>query len=543
MALRRLTACGSALAFAQPARVVPAARRRCAIPAAAARARARGSFFGVALHFTPRWSAGIAQASSSAAANKTLGSGEQPKQQAAAELEQAVEQILESVVATAADSTPQLVSASLGDPRDKKAECKRVTLRPVLIKSGVALQFMHYCGTRVITKNYSLPEARDVLRRLLLDEFKQGQFFTETSDLHFICNVRTGRTTLSRKKPTKAAAAVAVAAGSGAAEGKDGRAALSVGLQHDRSKEHILREGEPVPFLVHLGVMTAEGRVVKAKYDKFRQVNRFLEHVRAVVPALQGAAEASGGSRPLRIIDFGSGKSYLTFALFHYLSSVMGLPVRVEGVDLKRDVVEGCEALSKALGTWPDLRFHTGDIQSFEGGAGGPVDMVVSLHACDTATDAALAQAVEWGAAAILAVPCCQKEALGQIRSEPLGALLRHGILKERVAALATDAARAALLTAAGYTTQVCEFIDMEGTPKNILIRALRGASAAQRARALREYRALAAALSIRPTTEASLARFFADVPEREGRPRAAGAGADVGSGTSTPTPAPDTAG
>ena len=208
-----------------------------------------------------------------------------------------------------------------------------------------------------------------------------------------------------------------------------------------------------MPFLVELGVMTSEGKVRSRRYDKFRQVNRFLELVEDVLPALP--------SGPLRIVDFGSGKSYLTFALHHLLTVVHGREVEIVGLDLKPEVVGHCETLARTLGA-DGLRFEVGDIAGYEALAG--VDLVVSLHACDTATDDALDRAVRAGAPVILAVPCCQHELLPQLENRALAPLLRHGTLRERFAAEVTDAARAQLLGAVGYDVQVVEFIELEHT-------------------------------------------------------------------------------
>lgn len=234
--------------------------------------------------------------------------------------------------------------------------------------------------------------------------------------------------------------------------------------RHNRAKHYVLPEGTPVPFLVDLGVMTKDGAVVKAKYDKFRQINRFLEFVEDILPRLDRSKET-------RIIDFGCGKSYLTFAMYYYLKEVKGYPVRITGLDLKKDVIALCSRLAKKFG-FENLTFLHGDIADYEGA--DQVDMVVTLHACDTATDYALAKAVRWGAKVILSVPCCQHELNGQIESSLLAPALKYGLIKERMSALLTDAVRAGLLEEAGYRTQILEFIDMEHTPKNILIRAVR---------------------------------------------------------------------
>ena len=234
-------------------------------------------------------------------------------------------------------------------------------------------------------------------------------------------------------------------------------------LSHNRSKSYILKEGECVDFLVDLGVMTKDGKVVKAKYDKYRQINRFLEFIEDIIPQLDKSSEQT-------IIDFGCGKSYLTFAMYYYLKVLKGYDIRIVGLDLKEDVIEKCNLLSKKYG-YDKLKFLVGDIASYEDVT--KVDMVVTLHACDTATDYALAKAVKWGAKVILSVPCCQHEANTMIKNELLSPVFSYGILKERMAAIFTDAVRTNLLEEAGYQTQILEFIDMEHTPKNLLIRAV----------------------------------------------------------------------
>ena len=229
-------------------------------------------------------------------------------------------------------------------------------------------------------------------------------------------------------------------------------------------KKYVLQEGVPVPFLVDLGVMTAEGKVVKSRYDKFRQINRFLEFIEDVLPNLDP-------NRTNTIIDFGCGKSYLTFAMYYYLHVLKKYPIRVIGLDLKKDVIALCNRLSKKFG-FENLTFLHGDIAGYEGV--DQVDMVVTLHACDTATDYALEKALEWDAKVILSVPCCQHELNKQMENEILKPVLKYGLFKERIAALVTDALRAGRLEEAGYQVQILEFIDMEHTPKNILIRAVK---------------------------------------------------------------------
>lgn len=236
-------------------------------------------------------------------------------------------------------------------------------------------------------------------------------------------------------------------------------------LSHNRVKNYILKEYTPVPFLIDLGVMTKEGKVVNSKYDKFKQINRFLELIEDILPSLPKGKE-------LMIIDFGCGKSYLTFAMYYYLKEMKGYPIQIIGLDLKHDVIKKCNELSKKY-KYNNLQFLHGDIASFEGVQ--TVDMVVTLHAYDTATDYALYKAVKWNANVILSVPCCQHEVNKQMNCEPLKEIFKYGLIKERTAALLTDALRANQLELQGYKAQILEFIDMEHTPKNILIRAIKG--------------------------------------------------------------------
>lgn len=254
-----------------------------------------------------------------------------------------------------------------------------------------------------------------------------------------------------------------------------------VGSTDRKSKNYLLQEGVPVPFLVHLGLMTAEGKVVKSKYDKFRQINRFLEMLDDVLVDVLKLRESEKNplseNSPLSIVDFGSGKSYLTFAVQHYLTEVKKIPAQIFGLDLKKDVIAYCNSLSQKL-FLKNLSFAVGDIASF--GEDRHPDIIVTLHACDTATDYALDYAIRQKAKAILSVPCCQHEINSQLAAKsvpedsPFASLLKYGLIKERFAALATDAIRVDLLEQKGYKVQILEFIEESATPKNLLIRAVR---------------------------------------------------------------------
>lgn len=321
----------------------------------------------------------------------------------------------------------------------------KVRVRPVMMKGGLLFQAEELSDKQAFHINLSRQEAGPYLTGLIEAGFMQAEAESEEKRAIVMAG-RKGNVTIKVKKNP-----VCIKAPS----------ALST---HNRKKRYILEEGKPVAFLVDLGVMTKEGAVVSSRYDKFRQINRFLEFIGDILPALDRTRENV-------IVDFGCGKSYLTFAMYHYLNVMKGYQVRIIGLDLKQEVIERCSRLKEAYG-FRKLEFYQGDIAAYNGV--NRVDMVVTLHACDTATDYALEKAVKWGAKVILSVPCCQHELNRKMNAPPLEPVLHYGLIRERMAALLTDAIRAEILESQGYRTQVLEFIDMEHTPKNILIRAVK---------------------------------------------------------------------
>ena len=330
-------------------------------------------------------------------------------------------------------------------------QTQKVKIRPVLIREELLFQETAYRGTQAFHENFTAEQLTDRICTALQEQFRQGEFSAKTLQATVLVSKK-GKLTLKVKNSGKAPRTAA-------SEEEELQA-----LAHNRTKHYILEEGKPVDFLVGLGVQTPDGRVTRARFDKFRQINRYLEFIEDVIDELPK-------DRTIRIIDFGCGKSYLTFAMYYYLHELQHRDIQVTGLDLKTDVIQHCNELAKKLG-YDRLKFERGDISTYEGT--DVADMVVTLHACDLATDYALDKAVKWGARVILAVPCCQHELNRQIKCDPLKPVLKYGIIKERVAALLTDALRANLLEQQGYETQILEFIDMEHTPKNLLIRAVK---------------------------------------------------------------------
>lgn len=349
----------------------------------------------------------------------------------------------------------------ISNPRKKSTsdgDCilaSKIKVRPVLMANGLKFQESRFVGQQVFHANYDKPELINIIIEEM--EVSFGQLELETNYLRATVLVSKKGTVTIKKKQLQMANQV----GKNGKENDEDMQNKQQLLSHNREKQYILKEGIPVPFLMDLGVQTKDGKIVRSKYDKFRQINRFLEFIQDVLPALPK-------DRKVSILDFGCGKSYLTFAMYYYLKVLNHYDIDIIGLDLKKDVIRKCNELKDKYG-YDGLQFLEGDIRGYN--EKEEVDMVVTLHACDTATDHAIAKAIAWNARVILSVPCCQHELNAQIECKELAPVLKYGLLKERMAALLTDGIRASLMEIYGYDTQVLEFIDMSHTPKNILLR------------------------------------------------------------------------
>lgn len=369
----------------------------------------------------------------------------------------------------------QLINATISQPRQKSNELKRIKLKPIELKGSYHIQ-IEYQYERILKHENVLLEKFCDSFDILLPQFRQihAQFQNQNIQIQ-----------LSKKNKVYW-------------KTEKVNEEKEINLSHNRKKQYLLDDATPYPFLIRLGVQTEEGKVKKQKFDKFRQINRFVEFI-------HDSLEHLPKDRQIRILDFGSGKSYLTFALYHYLKIEKGLDIRVTGLDLKKEVIEECNLIARDL-NYEQLEFLVGDINDYNDE--NSVDMVVTLHACDVATDMALARAVKWGAKVILSVPCCQHELNRQLLSPALEIMTQHGLIKERFASLATDSIRAEILTLVGYDTKVLEFIDIEHTPKNILIRAYFTGKKPTPSQ-LERYKAFTQFLSAQPFLENELKSYF----------------------------------
>lgn len=327
----------------------------------------------------------------------------------------------------------------------------KITVRAVDLREGRRYQWITRAGTQERHENLTAEEFLERAGQAFGTAFGDAHLYTKQADFT-ARSFGGGKVKWKTKPPSKAAVPAAT---------------------HNREKEYLIPAGKPCPFLAEIGVMTPSGQVKSTMSAKFRQINRYLEFVDDILPHLPA-------DRPIRIVDFGCGKSYLTFALHHFLTAIHERTVHITGLDLKEDVIAHCSEIATRLNC-AGLEFRSGAIADYR--PDGEVDLAISLHACDTATDDALAAAIAWNCRVIFAVPCCQHEIHQQLRPNSIPGLTDFGLIRERFAALATDALRAQFLETAGYKTQVLEFIDLEHTPKNILIRAVRRTEPVESAR------------------------------------------------------------
>ncbi len=373
-------------------------------------------------------------------------------------LEQVLQQLPEKVV--------------LSNLKDKTYRYKKTVIRKMIIRKQPVYQVERFTEKQVFHENIPLLDLEKTVLQWFPDVYGQMNVFGQEGQSDFrvtkkgkLLSNHVAASRLERKDNT--------ADGSHAVIRPEGEL-----LEHNRKKHYLLEEGQVIPPLVDLGIFTKDGKIVRSMYDKYKQINRFLEMVEDVVKDYPNRGH-------MHIIDFGCGKSYLTFILYYYLTELKGYQVHMTGLDLKEDVIRTCNETAKKY-QYENLHFELGDINGYR--TTEPVDMVVTLHACDTATDYALYNAIQWNAGIILSVPCCQKEINRQITSEDLSILTRYGIVKERMSALITDAVRANVLEYCGYKTQLLEFVDFASSPKNILIRAVkRNGSEARREKARQE--------------------------------------------------------
>ncbi len=328
----------------------------------------------------------------------------------------------------------------ISNPVSKSNEYKKI----IVEEKESGYQIAKYTQKQVFHENLNKEAVTSRLYQLIEGAYRQVNAFSKEGE-HIILISKKGSPTYKEKKK------------------QVGAESKPTTLDHNRKKNYILGEGQIIPPLVDMGIFTKEGKVVNAMYDKYRQINRFLEILNDEISKRE--------LKQLNVIDFGCGKSYLTFVVYYYLTQVMGIDAHIIGLDLKADVIEKCNRAAQKY-NYDNLHFELGDINGYK--APFDVDMVITLHACDTATDFALYNAIQWKAKMIFSVPCCQHELNKQMKPKTQTIMSRYGIVKERFAALATDAIRGNLLEYMGYRAQLLEFIDFDHTPKNILIRAVR---------------------------------------------------------------------
>jgi len=324
-----------------------------------------------------------------------------------------------------------------------------------------------YTAKQVFHTNMIFDEAFEFVIDLIKTDFSSCNAWDEKNEYSFYID-RVGNINFSKKKHSKTAPTMRV--------------------KHNKDKKHIIEEGTIIEPLIDLGIFTAEGKIIKGMYNKFKQINRILEIINDEMEDLKG--------RPITVVDYGCGKSYLTYILYYYFKEIKNIDITMIGVDEKKDVIDNCNNIAKKY-NYENLKFIVGDIGNYE--YDGEVDIVIALHACDTATDYALFNAIRKNIKLIFAAPCCQHELFGQIKSDKYKWLIKHGVIKERFSSLITDAIRCNILEYYGYKTQLVEFVPFEHTPKNILIRAVKKRDTVSPQR-LDEVKSLAAEFNLDPT-------------------------------------------
>ena len=364
------------------------------------------------------------------------------------------------------------VKLIFSNKRRKSLEYNKVTVRPIMIAEEIKYQAEYTYEKKAIHKNYEINEIPEACLKLIVEDFKQVNIFTMTSDIQILAS-KPANPRIIRKGATLSCQNIA----------------------HNRTKNYAIPDGVPCDFLIRLGVMDQSGKVIPKHYSKFRQINRYLEIVEDVFPYLP-----EGTSKPIKIIDFGCGKAYLTFAIYYYLKIKKQRNVEIIGLDLKKDVIEFCNKVAKDLG-YNELKFLMGDIADY---TNDEADMVVTLHACDTATDYALINAVSWNTKVILSVPCCQHELFSQIKNEVHQPMLKHGILKDRLTEYLTDGLRGLKLESKGYDVNMIEFTSLEHTARNIMIKAVKNGvtDTKKTIKAQQQYEALRDFYQVKPTID-----------------------------------------
>lgn len=350
---------------------------------------------------------------------------------------------LELLLQKVFDEGDTLIKMVFGGKRKKSLEYDKVTIRPLLLGGELAFQAEFVFPKKVTHQNMAKDEAYACALGFVNEDFKQVNIFTAQQDYQVLASKPESPKIIKRQATLKC-----------------------VSLEHNREKQYVIPDGKPCDFLVRLGVMSPEGKVFQKHYGKFRQINRYLEIVEDVFPYLPK-------DKTLKIIDFGCGKAYLTFAIYHYLKILKNRDVEIIGLDLKQDVIGFCNKVAADL-HYEELKFLMGDIADY---TNDNADMVVTLHACDTATDYALMNAVHWNTKVILSVPCCQHELFDQIKNDIHQPMLKHGILKDRLTEYLTDGLRGLKLEAKGYEVAMIEFTSLEHTARNIMIKAVKVAS------------------------------------------------------------------